>query len=344
MKCIIIGAGAIGGCLGGWLSEVYDEVYLLDQGEVLKNLKQKKQISLYQQGEENNKKAVPIKVIEKLSDVKNPDIIAIAVKNYSLDKVAQSVKAEMTGDPIILGLQNGVMNQTLLPKYFNKVIFAVIEFNAWIDEPCVIGYQNKGPFVIGSTGNSLKNEIDALQTYMNKAVQTIVTDRIRDAAYCKMIINLTNSYTTLVGFKYRKISSLPLFKKVLSNSMYEGIKVLQAMGVQEYKAENMPTWGKIKASATLPDFITMGIFKKNLAKMVLSSMAQDILQRKAGISEIDSLLGEFVKLADEHKIDAPYNKAVYKLCKEGFTRKDFQPLTEERVWKAVQSEMAAIKH
>jgi len=337
MKIVIVGAGAIGSCLGGWLSEKYEDVYLIDQGEVAKNLKQKG-LTLYQQGMESDKRKIPVKVIDRLSEVKNPDVIAIAVKNYSLEAAAKSVKAEMKGDPVILGLQNGVMNQSVLPKYFKKVVFAVIEFNAWIDEPGVIGYQNKGPFVLGCIDDKPQKELAALQSYMNAAVETISTDRIRDAAYCKMVINLTNSYTTLVGFKYREIGSLPLFKKVLSNSMYEGIKVLQAMGVQEYKAHNMPTWSKIKASATLPDFITMGIFKKSLAKMVLSSMAQDILQRKSKISELDSLLGEFVRLADEHKVPAPYNKAVYKLCKEEFVKPDFKPLTEEQVWKAVTKE------
>ena len=341
MKCIIIGVGAIGGCLAGWLSEAHDEVYLLDQGELAKRLREKGKLTLYKQGEENQKKAIPVKVIDSLADVKDPDIIAFAVKNYSLEAAAQSVKAQMTGDPIILGLQNGVLNQTLLPKYFKKVIFAVIEFNAWIDEPCVIGYQNKGPFVLGTGGSGLEKELAALRDFMNAGVETVSTDRIRDAAYCKMIINLTNSYTTLVGFKYREIGSLPLFKKVLSNSMYEGIKVLQKMGVSEFKAGDMPTWGKIKASATLPDLITMGIFKKNLAKMVLSSMAQDILQRKSGVSELESLLGEFVRLAGEYKVPAPYNKAVYRLCKEEFAKPEFKPLTEEQVWQAVQKEMNA---
>jgi len=335
MKIAIIGAGAIGGCLGGWLSEKYDDVYLIDQGEVAKNLK-KKGLTLYQQGMESEKKKIQVKVVDRLSDVKDPDVIAIAVKNYSLEAVAKSVKAEMKGDPVILGLQNGVLNQSILPEYFKKVIFGVIEFNAWFDEPCVIGYQNKGPFVLGCIADGLQKELGALQGYMNGAVETVATDRIRDAVYCKMIINLTNSYTTLVGFKYREISSLPLFKKVLSNSMYEGIKVLQAMGVEEYKTHNMPTWSKIKASATLPDLITMGIFKKNLAKMVLSSMAQDILQRKTGVCELESLLGEFIRLADEHKVPVPYNKAVYKLCKEEFAKRDFKPLTEEQVWKAVK--------
>ena len=338
MKTVIIGAGVIGGCLGGWLSEVYNDVYLVDQGEVAKNLKVKG-LTLYRQGGESGKKKIPIKVADRLGDVENPELIVIAVKNYSLEAAAKSVAAEMKGEPVILGLQNGVLNQTILPKYFKKVIFGVIEFNAWIDEPGVIGYQNKGPFVLGCTGSGAEKELAALQSYMNSAVETIATDRIRDAVYCKMVINLTNSFTTLVGFKYREIGSLPLFKKILSNSLYEGTKVLAAMGIGEYKAGDMPTWAKIKASATLPDFITMGIFKKSLAKMVLSSMAQDILQRKAGISEIDSLLGEFVRLAEQYKAPAPYNKAVYRLCKEEFAKPDFKPLTEEQVWEAVKKEM-----
>ena len=338
MKTVIIGAGAIGGCIGGWLSEKYDDVFLIDQGDVAKNLKEKG-LTMYQQGGESNKKKIPVKVVDRLSDVENPGLIIIAVKNYSLEAVAKAVAAEVKGEPIVLGLQNGILNQTLLPKYFKKVIFGVIEFNAWIDEPCVIGYQRKGPFVLGCISSGCEKELSSLQAYMNAAVETIATDRIRDAAFCKMVINLTNSYTTLVGFKYREIGSLPLFKKVLSNSMYEGIQVLRAMGVSEYKAGDMPTWSKIKASATLPDFITMGIFKKNLAKMVLSSMAQDILQRKSGISELDSLLGEFVRLADEHKVPAPYNKAVYRLCKAEFAKADFKPLTEEQVWEAVKAAM-----
>ena len=87
MKVVIIGAGAIGGCLGGWLSEVYGDIYLLDQGEVAKNLKEKG-LTLYKQGEENDKKKIPVQVIDKLSDVEDIDIIAIAVKNYSLEAVA----------------------------------------------------------------------------------------------------------------------------------------------------------------------------------------------------------------------------------------------------------------
>jgi 2-dehydropantoate 2-reductase len=338
MNVVIFGTGAIGGCLGGWLSEVYDNIYLLDQGEVAKNLKEKG-LTLYKQGEEANKTKIAVKVIDKLSDVDDIGLIAIAVKNYSLEAVAKIIKEQVKGDPIILGLQNGIANQTILPKYFDKVVFSIIEFNAWIDEPGVIGYQNKGPFVLGTLNNVNQDVLKTVSDLIGKAVETIPTERIRDAAYCKMVINLTNSYTTLVGFKYREISSMPLFKKVLSNSMYEGVKIIQAAGVKEFTVGDMPSWSKIKASATLPDFITMGLFKKSLDKMVLSSMAQDVLQRKSGANELDSLLGHFIELADQYHVPAPYNKAVYELCKTEFAKENFTPLTEEQVWTAVQKKL-----
>jgi 2-dehydropantoate 2-reductase len=329
MKVIIIGAGgAIGSCLSGWLSEVSKEIYLFDKPSVSEILR-KKGITYYKQNE--GKKNVKVKVIDKLSDVDKPDLIVVVVKNYSLDGVSQLIKDNVKGNPVILGLQNGIENQKILPKYFDKVVYGIIEFNAWLDEVGVVGYQNHGPFVIGTLDNSLQEEMKAISELFNKGVETIVTDRILDAAYCKMVINLTNSFTTLVGMGYREITNLPAFKEILTNSMYEGVKILKKKGVKEFKAHTMPGWLKIIAGAKLPNFITNGMFKKNLAKMVLSSMAQDIIQRKSSESELESLIGEFVRMADSCNMDIPYNRTVYKLCKERFAQDPFVPMTEEEV-------------
>ncbi len=337
MKIIIVGAGgAIGSCLAGWVSEVNEETYLLDKPSVSEILKEKGITHYKENGEKKNTK---VKVIDKISEVKNPDLIAIVVKNYSIDGVAQMIKAEVKGSPIILSLQNGVENQKILPKYFKNVIYGIIEFNAWLDDVGVVGYQNRGPFVIGTPDNSLQDEIKNIAELFNKSVETIATDRINDAAYSKMVINLTNSYTTLVGMQYREITNLHAFKKVLTNSMYEGQKILKKMGVKEFKAHNMPSWTSMILGAKLPNFITDGMFKKNLAKMVLSSMAQDIIQRKTGASELESLIGEFIVMAEKHSVDIPYNKTVYRLCKIKFNAETFVPMTEEEVLEEVKKEI-----
>ncbi|MDR1393739.1 MAG: ketopantoate reductase family protein [Bifidobacteriaceae bacterium] len=335
MKLAIVGAGAIGGCLGGWLSQHYDDVYLLDQGEVAQGLKDHG-LTLYRQGDEQHPDHVPVKVIDSLTEAGQPDAVVLAVKNYSLDDAARSAAAQIGGDTLVIGLQNGIVNQTVLPRYFNRVIYGIIEFNAWIDEPGVIGYQQKGPFVFGTTEGGPQDQLETLRAYIDPAVPVVVTDRIRDAVYSKMIINLTNSYTTLVGFKFRPIESMIYFKKTLSNSLYEGVQIARAAGVKEFRAGDIPSWRKIWASAKLPDAITMGIFKKSLDKMVLSSMAQDVLQRHSGVSELDSLLGHFVRLAEQHGVAAPYNKTIYRLCRQEFSKPDFVPLTEAEVWQEIQ--------
>ncbi|MCP4761472.1 MAG: hypothetical protein GY870_06795, partial [archaeon] len=52
---------------------------------------------------------------------------------------------------------------------------------------------------------------------------------------------------------------------------------------------------------------------------------QDMIQRKIGKSELESLTGYILKLADKNTIKAPYNRAIYSLCKEKF-RENFEPL------------------
>lgn len=335
MKTIIIGAGgAIGSCLSAWLSESSEDVYLFDKPEVAAIIKEKG-ITYYKQNEE--KKNVKVRVIDSLSEIINPDLVIVIVKNYSLDGVSQLIKKEIKGDPIILAMQNGVENQKILPKYFDKAVYGIIEFNAWLDEIGVVGFQNRGPFVIGTPDNSLQKEMMDISALFNKGVETIVTDRIKDAAYCKMVINLTNSFTTLVGMGYREIEDLPAFKEILTTSMYEGVKILKKMGVKEFKAHTMPSWIKIIMGAKLPSFLTNGLFKKNLAKMVLSSMAQDVIQRRAGSSELESLIGEFIHLAEKYNVPVPYNKTVYELCKKRFSEVPFVPMTEEQVLKEVKN-------
>jgi len=100
----------------------------------------------------------------------------------------------------------------------------------------------------------------------------------------------------------------------------------------------MPSWKLMWAAANLPPFLTRGAFEKNVKKMVMSSMAQDVLQRGGADSELETLNGHFIQLADKHHLKVPYNRAVYSLCKERFG-KGLPPLGIEQVWSAVAARL-----
>ena len=332
-KVLVFGAGAVGATVGGWLAERYPDVWLLDVPPLVERLNQYG-LKLYLGDEKDRATTVKVQAVSDLSQAPAPDVLIIAVKTYSLDKVGALLQEKLGDAPLVLALQNGVDNQTILPRYFSKVIYGVVSYNAWIDEPGVVGYQKKGPLVLGTPDNSLGDEARALASLMARGVETVTTDHFLDAAYSKMVINLTNSLQALIGHPLRPITNRVLFQRVLTHLTWEGVQIVKKAGRHECVLGGMPSWKLMWAAANLPAFITRGAFEKNVKKMVMSSMAQDVLKRGGVDSELETLNGHFIKLADEHKLAVPYNRAVYAMCKERFG-KGLPPLGIEEVWGAI---------
>jgi hypothetical protein len=80
--------------------------------------------------------------------------------------------------------------------------------------------------------------------------------------------------------------------------------------------------------------------QKNMQKMVLNCMGQDVLQPKRAQTELEYLNGYFFSLADRFGCRVPYNRAVYWLCKQHFIRPDFKPLDIELVWEEIHQQAA----
>ena len=337
-KIIIYGAGAIGCTLAAWLSEKHEHVYLLCRGESAKQIREKG-LQIYGEGRSEN---LPIKVIERIDEVDNPDVIALAVKNYSLPAIVKSLEGKIKKGTVILGLQNGVSNQRSLTPTLSKgegaeTLFGVLAYNAWIDEPGVVGFQHKGVLVIGSDNNTQQQELTDIAAIFNKGIETFIAKDWQNVAHTKLLINLGNSITTLLGKNFQSTTRPDLLQKIISNMMLEGMNILKAEGIKEERIKGLPSWTLLKASAVLPQLITAPLFRKNLKKMGMSSMAQDIFSRNATDTELDDINGYMLSLADKHQINAPYNRVVYRLCQEQFGNPNFEGMSVEDVYNAVQS-------
>lgn len=338
-KIIIYGAGAIGCTLAAWLSEKHEHVYLLCRGESAKQIR-KNGLKIYCSADRNAVKNIPIKVIESIDEVENPDVIALAVKNYSLPAIVKSLQGKINKDTVILGLQNGVSNQRTLTPTLSfgegaEVLFGVLAYNAWIDEPGVVGFQHRGVLVIGSAENKQQQELKNVAAIFNKGIETFIAKDWRNVSHTKLLINLSNSITSLLGKNFQRTNRPDLLQKIISNMMLEGMNILKAEGIKEERIKGLPSRSLLKASAVLPQLITAPLFRKNLKKMGMSSMAQDIFSRNATDTELDDINGYLLSLADKHNIAAPYNRVVYGLCQEQFGNVGFEGMRVEQVWKYI---------
>jgi len=338
LKLVFFGAGAIGGSVGGWIAPHHQNLVFYDQGQVALALKEKG-LTLYCGDEPGKKQSVKAKVIDDLSQARDAEVVVISVKNYSLEPVAKQIKDKLGDRAIIVSLANGAINQKILPKYFSRIIYCVIAYNAWTDQPGMVGYQKKGPLIFGTPDNSLQEEMKAVAELFNLGVETIITDHLQDAVHCKIVINLANSATTLLGHGFRQISAPDLFQDILTNLVYEGVQIIKAAGFKECRLGGMPSWNILWIARHLPKFVSRPIFQKNVRKMVISSMAQDVIQRKTKENELESLNGYIIQLADQAGIKAPYNRAIYQLCKKEFAQPDFQPMDVKEVWEKIKAKV-----
>jgi len=338
---VVVGAGAIGSSIAGWIASKYENLYLLARGETLDVVKNSG-LKSYVKGERFTTAALPVHAIGSLAEIALPYIIVITVKSYDLDATSRDLRAQL-GDhqPIIVALQNGIENQQVLPKYFAKVVYGVVCYNAWRDAPGEVGHEPKGYVILGTPANDLQDEVQAVKRIFALGLDCVTTDRFQDAVHCKLVINLANALMTLVGFQRRPIRSLNLLVHMTLKLFSEGIQLLQAAGFHEHSLGRIPSWRLIKMGATLPAFIPSALYSLNTKRLGLNSMAQDVFGGRT-TTELETLNGYMLDLARRTGFPTPINETIYEVAKERFGP-DFQPVSEQELWDMIEQKVCEMK-
>jgi 2-dehydropantoate 2-reductase len=337
-KVLFVGAGAIGASVAAWVAENYPSVWVMARGKTGAALR-KDGITTYRfAAPERTRRMVRVATVDRPGACDGADIVVLAVKNYSLEAAAVQVREQLGDRPIIVSMANGADNQRILPKFFTKVIYCVVGFNARRDAPGLIGYERKGPLLIGTLDNSLQDEVMLAQSIFGRGCPTQVVDRLQDAVHTKIVFNLTNALDALVGRGWRPLSNFATYQRLLSQTLWEGVRIIRAAGYREYRIPGIPSFILLRLSALLPGWLMRPIFRRKLRAMAMSSMTQDVALRGAEDTELESINGYVLRLAAEHGTPAPYNQAIYRLGREKF-HPGFTPMRAEDVMAAVAHEM-----
>ena len=261
------------------------------------------------------------------------------MKNYDLDSTARMLRDQLgSHEPIVVALQNGVENQRVLPRYFTKVIYGVVCFNAWRDGPGRVGHQRRGYIILGTPANDLQLEQREVAAILRLGLDCSLTNRLEDAVHCKLAVNLTNVLTTLVGFPNCPVRSFSEVARMSARVIWEGIQVLQAAGFKEHELGSIPSWNTIRTSARLPAIVIKVFYRFTVREELgMNSTSQDIFAGKA-TTELESLNGYMLTLAQKVGVPMPINQTIYEIAKERFGP-DFQPMTETELWTAIKNRL-----
>jgi len=330
---VVVGAGAIGLSLTGWLFQSVERLHLLARGNSLIELKNKG-VQLCPVGKEAT--TYPVDVIASLDEIDSPDIILLTVKNYDIEATAAMLKQQLKGkEPIIVSLQNGLENQRIVPKYFSRALFGVICYNAWREGNTVVKFVKPGHLVIGALANERAKDLQIVADVLSPSLRCDVTDRLQDAVHCKLAINLINGLMALVGFRKRSIESEKILVHMTTRLLAEGVEVVQTAGFKEQDLGSMPSWRDIELAVDMPESSENPLYDFIINRVGPTSMTQDVYGGKAN-TELDSLNGYMLELARRVGVSTPINQAIYEIAKERL-HPGFTPIEEGDLWEIISN-------
>ena len=106
MKVAVVGAGAIGGYVGGWLAAAGDDVTFIARGA---NLEAIRRVGMRVIGEDGDERvAENVAVFDKMADAGAQDVVILAVKAHQVAAIAGDVHHLCHDTTTIVTMQNGI--------------------------------------------------------------------------------------------------------------------------------------------------------------------------------------------------------------------------------------------
>ena len=310
MRISVIGAGAIGCLLAGYLKIKGEDVSLVGRNDTLKAISSSGLCISGSRGNFN----VAIPISDKLNS--KPELVVLATKIPDVETALKDNLNFIRGAKV-LTIQNGVAAESLAAEYIAPadIISGIVIFGATYLEPGKVLHNFEGGLVLGSFfGFKPSAETVKISEVLDQAFPTIISEEIKGMKYVKIFANLNNCLPAILGlsmqeiFKDLEISrvSLAIWKECFEIARRAGIKLVSLPG---FSIEN------VIRLLSLPKDEAVKIFSNMMCSLSKEPLYGSILQsiKRKKITEVDYLNGEFVRLAQVNNMPAPINKILVEL-------------------------------
>lgn len=314
MRYVIVGAGAVGGAIGGRLSQSGREVALVARGAHLDALRTDGLRLITPQGTERLR--IPAYAHhEDLGPLRCDDVIILAVKSQDTEAVLSDwARAAVAGGGIagetlpLVCAQNGVANERTALRYFAQVLGMCVWLPSTHLEPGTVVTHCaplSGILTLGGFTSAADHRAEQVAADLNASTfdAPVVPDVMR-WKYGKLLNNLANALEALVGGE-----GVPDAADLWQSVRGEGVAVLEAAGIAySSEEERQAVQGGRMGVVPIPDVVRAG------------GSTWQSLSRGGGV-EVDFLNGEISMLGRLHGVPTPANdllrREVIRLAAEG---------------------------
>ncbi len=313
MKLAILGAGAIGGYVGGRLVAAGHDVTMIGRARVQADIAAHGMTLTDLEGGRVTVAADQIRYDSDASALYDADIILVAVKSGATLDAADAIAAHAKTDALIVSFQNGLGNADRLRRGVGPrtVLSAMVPWNV-----VMLG---AGRFHRGTEGVLMLEQharAVPLAGALNAAgLHTELRGDMVAVQWSKVLHNLNNAVNALSGLPLRSQLSDRSYRLCLAACIEEALAVLRVAGIQPAQIARVHP-RSLPRLLRLPSFMYGFIMKRTLKidAQARSSMQEDV--RSGRPTEIDELNGAIVELARQNDIAAPVNERLVVLVRD----------------------------
>lgn len=308
MRFVIYGAGAVGGTIGARLFQHGHEVLLIARGAHHDAIKATGLTFVTP----IERVVIQIPVVSHPSEIEfSPDdVVILTMKSQHTWDALLSLRAAAGTDVPVICCQNGVANERMAIRLFERVYGMVVMLPANHFEPGVVECNSTSKSGVLDTGCYPKGK-DALITAIAKAIDgsncsSFVDEDVMRWKYKKLLRNLNNSLQALCEMNE---ATLPI------SSM------LHAEALSVYEAAGINSAGDEEEKERRSDFVTM---KPIGGKRRAGGSSWQSLMNGKGDIESDYMNGEIVLLGRMNGVATPANTVLQNLAMQA-ARENWEP-------------------
>lgn len=314
-KIAVLGAGAIGSCVGADLAKAGYDVALVDQWPAHIEAMKASGLRVVLPDEELH---VPVRAYH-LCDVctlKQPfDIVLLAAKSYDTAWMVELIKPYLKPDGVLVGLQNGMNEESIVPIAGSaRVMGCAFELSAEVFTPGLVQRNTTHQrtwFGIGELHGRITPRLLELEKIMSCAGRISVTTNIHGAKWAKLVnSSMILAPFGMLGLQSWEATGIPSVFRLCIKLGRETMAVGAALG---YTIEPIFGLSADEFTGSTDEIVekllrTIVEHHGKTARKVRGVVLQDYL--KGRYTETDHLSGLVVRKGKEANVPTPANEAV----------------------------------
>jgi 2-dehydropantoate 2-reductase len=320
MKIAVIGLGAIGGLVAGYLKAAGAHVVTVGR------LEQKKQIERYgleiegARGRSLHYIDVKTRLEEKV------DLAVLAVKTQDIRDAVDKSRDFLVDGPLILSTQNGVRADKLLSLMLGteRLVSSIVMFGATYVPYHRVVHNFEGNWLVGRPFGANDEAVEQVAAFLKPAFSVVPVENIGGMKWTKVFVNMSNGIPAVLGKSmqetYADLAMCAWALKVLK----EGFDVVDQLKIElldmpDFEVKKLKGLAQMPAEEAAP--VYSGIMTKLSSQPLYGSILQSIQRGRP--SEIDFINGEVANQAKTHNIDARLNTRITELVHKVEQTKSF---------------------